>query len=407
MARSQIKRDELYDLVWHKPMVKVAEEFGLSDRGMAKICTRHDIPVPPRGYWARKQAGQKIRKPALKKRLNKGDTIIIYGGERLSEEIQKVVKSAKQKISETLIEENCAPLPLDDIHPSIKATAKSLRNAKPDSDDVIKAELKSHCGINIGKGSVERVILILHRLAKALDQQGLLLQPSDQNMKVTKGQDEVCVILKEHIRRYKHVPTEEEKEKERELEKKHQEKVRRNKGFDLWFMDRERAYPEYDYIRTEEFGIELQNGWVQGARKTWNDGKTQRLEKMADDIALGVVAYLEGLRLRREEHEQRERNYQESARRREIQRRWNEREDRRMKFARDLSGTIQKINEIEILLKNMNNGNSEEKTPEMQRMESWLEEKILELSSKLESTNISEGLQENNLFPEKDELSKT
>ena len=168
-------------------------------------------------------------------------------------------------------------------------------------------------------------------------------------------------------------------------------------------MDRERAYPEYDYIRTGEFGIELQNGWVQGARKTWNDGKTQRLERMADDIALGIVAYLEGLKLRREEQEQRERNYQEAARRREIQRRWNEREDRRMEFAKNLSDTIQKINELERLLETMND--SKKETPEITRMKTWISDKICELQSKLDHSNVSTALSANNLFPEIDEMS--
>ena len=38
-------------------MTKVAAKVGLSDRGLAKLCARHDIPVPGRGYWARKQFG--------------------------------------------------------------------------------------------------------------------------------------------------------------------------------------------------------------------------------------------------------------------------------------------------------------------------------------------------------------
>ena len=54
-------RRELYDLVWSKPILKLAEEFGLSDRGLAKICERHRIPVPPRGYWAKLAAGKPIK----------------------------------------------------------------------------------------------------------------------------------------------------------------------------------------------------------------------------------------------------------------------------------------------------------------------------------------------------------
>lgn len=40
-------------------------EYGLSDRGLAKLCERNSIPVPPRGYWAKKAAGQKVKKAPL------------------------------------------------------------------------------------------------------------------------------------------------------------------------------------------------------------------------------------------------------------------------------------------------------------------------------------------------------
>jgi hypothetical protein len=56
MESTRLERQALYDEVWSAPMVKVAKKYGLSDRGLAKICARLDIPVPPRGYWARKEA---------------------------------------------------------------------------------------------------------------------------------------------------------------------------------------------------------------------------------------------------------------------------------------------------------------------------------------------------------------
>ena len=62
---SSLTRRQLYDLVWRKPVQAVAKEFGISDRGLGKLCERHGIPVPPRGYWARKASGQKIPRPPL------------------------------------------------------------------------------------------------------------------------------------------------------------------------------------------------------------------------------------------------------------------------------------------------------------------------------------------------------
>jgi len=59
---TKLKRKELYDLVWERPMTKVSADLGLSDAGLRKICERHRVPVPGRGYWAKLAAG----KPAAK-----------------------------------------------------------------------------------------------------------------------------------------------------------------------------------------------------------------------------------------------------------------------------------------------------------------------------------------------------
>lgn len=53
-----MRRSELYEKVWAKPMIRLARELGISDVGLAKACRRHSVPVPPRGYWAKLQAGQ-------------------------------------------------------------------------------------------------------------------------------------------------------------------------------------------------------------------------------------------------------------------------------------------------------------------------------------------------------------
>ena len=63
--RTQITRKELYKQVWAEPMSKLARKYGLSDVGLAKICKKHNIPRPPRGYWAVKAAGYDARQLPL------------------------------------------------------------------------------------------------------------------------------------------------------------------------------------------------------------------------------------------------------------------------------------------------------------------------------------------------------
>jgi hypothetical protein len=60
-----LSREELYELVWSKPMTKIAADYKISDRAMAKICKRKQVPVPERGYWAKKSSGKTVRQPPL------------------------------------------------------------------------------------------------------------------------------------------------------------------------------------------------------------------------------------------------------------------------------------------------------------------------------------------------------
>jgi hypothetical protein len=58
-------REELYEEVWSTPMQKLAGKYGISDVGLAKVCRKLEIPVPGRGHWAKREAGQEVQKPPL------------------------------------------------------------------------------------------------------------------------------------------------------------------------------------------------------------------------------------------------------------------------------------------------------------------------------------------------------
>lgn len=60
-----LSRDELYEMVWTKSVQDLARDFGISGRGLSKICARLNVPVPPRGYWAKRAAGKRAIKYKL------------------------------------------------------------------------------------------------------------------------------------------------------------------------------------------------------------------------------------------------------------------------------------------------------------------------------------------------------
>lgn len=62
---SIMTREELHALVWSQPMRTVAKSLGVSDVALAKRCRKANVPAPPRGWWARKEAGQPVVTPPL------------------------------------------------------------------------------------------------------------------------------------------------------------------------------------------------------------------------------------------------------------------------------------------------------------------------------------------------------
>ena len=79
---AKLTREELYALVWDRPMTKLAKEFGLSDVALHKICHKHDVPTPPAGYWAKKAHGKPVTNTPLpnKPRADGRHQIIIHEG---------------------------------------------------------------------------------------------------------------------------------------------------------------------------------------------------------------------------------------------------------------------------------------------------------------------------------------
>lgn len=77
-----LTRTALYELVWSEPMTTLAARFGISDVALKKVCTKADIPVPPRGYWAKYRAGRRTTRAPLPPRAPGMDEEIAIGRQR-------------------------------------------------------------------------------------------------------------------------------------------------------------------------------------------------------------------------------------------------------------------------------------------------------------------------------------
>lgn len=75
-------REELYELVWQEPVRTIAERIGVSDVALAKVCRKHSIPLPPRGHWAKIEAGKRTYRTPLPGRELGMSQIVRVGGPR-------------------------------------------------------------------------------------------------------------------------------------------------------------------------------------------------------------------------------------------------------------------------------------------------------------------------------------
>lgn len=221
----ELTRKQLYELVWKKPIIHIAEEYGLSGRGLAKLCERNSIPVPPRGYWAREQAGQKLKRPPL---ITFPDTesnaaILIKQYKLESPQTEKKVEKKEElpfEILEAIKSEEYpankikVPKTLSSPHPIVARWIEEERWDKERTRSGLELELYGR--IHTPNPLEKRRRILLSTIFKALEQRGFKIETDRYYQRmfwVKTGWDAVCFELEERVRQYRHYYTEEERKK--------------------------------------------------------------------------------------------------------------------------------------------------------------------------------------------------
>ena len=197
-TRITLTRDELYEQVWTEPMVHIAKRLGLSDRGLAKLCARYDIPVPPRGWWAKKQHGRAVRRKALPP--GGAETELVFHASD--------VETARQSEPPELVREKdpawriVVPDDLTISHPLIREAVAAIRQAAREASkhgvvrwqDRYQAKLakpgKGHPDIAVSKPSVARASRIMQALFSAFERRGFTVRVSENGETVVAVLDE-------------------------------------------------------------------------------------------------------------------------------------------------------------------------------------------------------------------------
>lgn len=405
-----LTRRELYDLVWATPMSKLAQNFGVSDVGLKKICDRHRVPTPGRGYWAQLEAGKNPKKTLFTEALDVAlNSIEIRPGlVDLPESVRQVLQAQKAEKKLTVPRHQSTPKampiydPVTDVHPSVRRTVQALRRCKPPEDSAV-AVGEGLCGIRVGYESIERAVYVLDQLARALEMKELPLLPTGQAMQVIAGPDKATFNLKERVRTVPHVPTPQEIAEE---ERRQEQRERHWRNPSRWpHPPYGSVYPENDTIWTGELSVQIE-GYSDGVRRKWTDGRTQRLENLVPSIVDGIVVLLAARKASREEREETHRRWAEMQRRRELARARAKREEARVAFADEVIKLTREAGALRAWLAQGHIAVAQQVEGSVGRFQAWMEDRLSTIERRFETPAIERALNEKKLFPinEKDEL---
>lgn len=292
-----LTRQELYERVWAEPVDTLAKEYGLSNVGLGKACRRHNIPVPPRGYWARRAAGQKLRRPALPAAQDGNESVTLLGSDRPDPPQDEQERDVHPLIAFEFDPENKIVVPADlrVTHPAIRETkAYWAAQNRGDVDNKLP-----RLNISVSKATLPRAFRLLQALFNAIEQRGHKAAATKEGKTILTVLDEVVdVSLREPSKQVRHVPT----AKELADAKRYS-----------WMRP-----PPYDLVSSGTLVLNIENVW--GIRHSWKDGKTQRLEDVLNDVVVGLIEAALQKKVRREEQEHERLRQEELERQRETAR---------------------------------------------------------------------------------------
>ena len=286
-------REELYQKVWERPMLKVAEEYGVSSVALGKVCRRLSVPVPGRGYWAKLAHDHAVpKKPPL---LELKEVPVIYRSQQAEQKRANAPDpndSEFAAIDKLLSSGALNPPPLDSpsspqVHVLIRRTATLLGNKSRKTDEgILLPREPGGLDVKVTAGMLDRALQVMSQVLAVLESQGFSVEISDQSGTAAciDGR-RVSFGIEEAIRK---VVT---------------QKPRVLNPTDKW---------DYDEIVTDEPSGTLAllihtSTWpAQGLRGKWSDAKVQRVEKLIPDFVAGLMRTAVVLRRQEEERSRRE-----------------------------------------------------------------------------------------------------
>lgn len=289
-----LTRSSLYALVWSTPLTLLCKRFGLSDVGLAKICRKHRVPIPYRGYWARVAAGQTPEQIPLPKGT---DVIVdlhpglVPAAEPAAPEDSEV--AAAVATARTCSGKDLVPDHLDTAHPLVRQLAKQMKRLKADEYGRLPTSGREPPAAWVSPACLERALRVLDGIVHGAVRRGYKVTevPGPSIQIEVAGQS-----LRFHI---------EERSKRFEVTEAERSVIKKRRPYEY--------VPRYRYQPEGLLSLRIDTATYNQptTRSRWADSKLHRLESVLPDF-FEALAELSVYRRRAAEQAERERIRQEA-----------------------------------------------------------------------------------------------
>ncbi len=286
MPTLETSRSELHALVWSKPTRDCAEQLGMSDTGLAKLCRRNDVVRPPNGYWLR-SIKRKVP-PALK---GKDKRITAY----LRDPVPKPEKVAID-VPEVLAGGRS--------HKEVSRCRSELRGAKPDTYGRL---VSKRTDIQVSRKTLPRALSLMNVIIRTALKLDCRVGTPENNIQLIRDDVSVGLFFFESSTRARG-------------------KVKHGNY----------EYNELIYTPSGKLKLSLLGVYGIGCQREWNDRPDKPLESQVESIIHGILRALDGLVLYRIDQEKLARQY-------EIQHRLNKRRALASKLARERQSRVDRL----------------------------------------------------------------
>jgi hypothetical protein len=353
-----LSRDDLYELVWSKPMMELAKDFGISDVALAKRCRRLGIPVPGRGYWARVDAGQTPYRPKLPKReaqwgddsaLTVAPSVRAYSATILASEVaQEALQSAAPesvpaRIAALTIVPSASVL---ETVPAVKRTAVRTKHPRRSELTFVRGEKSGAIfALEVSAEVLDRALLLADTLLRAAETLGWVF---DDQLTLRKKQGLPVHEEEKPTGSASDANKESEAHTGRLLVEGEQVAFRieerfRDEPLEVTSAQLAREKREYGYHAPRKVSVptgalrvvrfDTYRTWGTPDRRSWYDRKGRRVEDQISEVLLGFYELALSIKERRAKDEQEAREREERERR---QAEWEARQEANQKLISQL-----------------------------------------------------------------------